>query len=353
AKPLPISRFTGFILGFSPISDIEKELGSTVGGKLFWSTSTGGEGLDRVMQMSLTQQGDIYLMGEAQSGEFPSENVNSGKNFSYYQNKKIADMSSVFLSIFDTSGFRKHSTLIDGSSVDNFGYFTIDTFGNLWVSGQSSSANFPQKIKEGSYNASAPGGASMPYLMQFDNKGNLIWSTFLDKINGNPAFLLVAPTGHIYLSSRSNKTIMPLVAHPHGIKQNRDATYAYTPYFSLFSPQGEILWNTYFPISSIRLTELNEISYAPTFEDKNLYVRLWEGNAKQGGALYFVGNTAAMRSDIFTFPDSLSSMAKSPYFDSLMLGNGDLAGHIVKMSLCDNPKYTISLGPSSSICKEE
>src|SRR6185436_17323065 len=85
--------------------------------------------------------------------------------------------SDLFISKFDNSGNLLWSTYFGGSSIE-YGYgITSDDFGNIFITGYTMSPDFPIN-NAGTYFDNSLGGNQDPFLIKFNNTGNLLWSTY-------------------------------------------------------------------------------------------------------------------------------------------------------------------------------
>lgn len=168
---------------------------SGCGTSLSFSTYFGGTGFDSLYHVARSNAGDIYVAGEtdsfglATSGAF--QTVKSGGRDVY-----LAKMTSL--------GVKNWSTYLGGSSDEAPGGMEVESgTGNPWVSGGTSSGNFPVSTFGNALTTVYNGGASDGFLARFSTSGARLFSGFmggsssdrLEKISipsnvgGSPAFM--------------------------------------------------------------------------------------------------------------------------------------------------------------------
>jgi hypothetical protein len=105
------------------------------GSALIYSTYIGGTGEDFATALALDSSGNVYVTGTTASTDFPTLNpLQLG-------NDGVTD--AFITEINPTSGALKYSTYLGGSSADNGTGIAIDSSGDVWVSGYTFSTNFP------------------------------------------------------------------------------------------------------------------------------------------------------------------------------------------------------------------
>ncbi len=103
---------------------------------LLFSTYLGGSSIDRSWAMAVDASGNIYLTGDTESPNFPvTPNA--------YQST-LAGTDNAFLTKMGTGGsVLVFSTLIGGAETDQATALTLDSGGNVYITGSTQSDNFP------------------------------------------------------------------------------------------------------------------------------------------------------------------------------------------------------------------
>jgi|GEM_PF-554398 gliding motility-associated-like protein len=148
-------------------------------GMLEWSTYYGASGYSTVGICSCANSiysdgSNTYVTGYTSSASFPTLNPGGG---SYFQGT-IAGPQNVFVLQFNTSGVLKWGTTYGGSGVDIGNSIQSDGT-SIWVTGQTTSTNFPlQNPGGGAYYQNTLGRDGNAFILQFDTHGVRKWATY-------------------------------------------------------------------------------------------------------------------------------------------------------------------------------
>ena len=145
----------------------------TSGGSLSWSTYLGGSNVDYGNGVTTDGSGNVYVTGKARSG-FPT--TSGAYQTSYGGGGNFGGSFDAFLSKFTSSGSLSWSTYLGGSNIDGGNGVTTDGSGNVYVTGDTYSNNFP--TTSGAYQTSNAGSGDA-FLSKFSSRGSLSYSTFL------------------------------------------------------------------------------------------------------------------------------------------------------------------------------
>ena len=172
------------------------------GNSLIYSTYIGGSNADGGKRITFDGSGNICIAGGTRSEDFPTtagaydENHNGDKD--------------IFLCKLNTSGNALiYSTLLGGSNGDACCGLSIDGTGNVYISGNTLSANFP--TTSGAFNESYNGGYMDIFVCKLGASGSsLIYSTFIggNSSDGN-AGIIVDGSGNAYTSGTTRSANFP------------------------------------------------------------------------------------------------------------------------------------------------
>jgi hypothetical protein len=141
---------------------------SSTGNSLIYSTYLGGGGVDYGQGIAVDGSGNAYVTGSTWSSDFPTMNP--------YQTDQ--DTTDVFVTKLSSTGASLvYSTYLGGAG-DDYGYgIAIDGSGNAFVTGYTSSTNFPTLNP---FQATFQGGYVDAFVTKLSSSGNaLIYSTYL------------------------------------------------------------------------------------------------------------------------------------------------------------------------------
>lgn len=276
-----------------------------------WATYHGGNRLDRAYAVSHSNNGNITVTGLTQSDNFP---VTPGVLQSIY-----GQANDIFISQYSANGALRWSTYYGGASIDQATAIATDAFNNIYITGYSSSNNFPitigpeqagggdifviklrdDGIREwaqlygGTLNDIANNlvidnnnnviitgatfssnfittngapqrefaGVRDAFALKFDPNGDRLWATFLGGNGDDQAFgIAVDVNSNIYLSGSTESNNFPVS----GGAQQRNSNGGTDVFLTKLSPGGQILASTYFGSSG------NETSFGltVTFDNK-------------------------------------------------------------------------------------
>jgi len=104
------------------------------GSALIYSTYIGGSGIDFGTALALDSSGNAFVTGSTQSTDFPAKNpLQLGKN----------GLSDAFVTEVSPTGALMYSTYLGGSLSDYGTGIAVDDSGNVYVSGYTYSSDFP------------------------------------------------------------------------------------------------------------------------------------------------------------------------------------------------------------------
>jgi hypothetical protein len=169
-------------------------------GPLF-STFLGGIVRDAGDDIYLTASGSVFVVGQTNSIDFPIFNAlqpdhgspNNGDGFV----TKIKDKSLIF------------STFLGGNGGDVIREIDLDSYGDLYVTGQTESSNFP------TINAVQPlhNGYIDAFVTKIDSTGStLLYSTYLGGIDTDAATCLVVDSdGYAYVTGQTDSSDFQII----------------------------------------------------------------------------------------------------------------------------------------------
>ena len=155
------------------------------GNSLLYSTFFGGALDDRGTAIALDPAGNIYIAGNTLSTNLP---VTSGALQPSYKGGNTTDIISdgdIFVAKFSTSGTLMYSTYLGGAGGDSPTAIAVDAAGNAYITGQTTSSDFPTTAGALQTKLGGTGSGPIFYLGDaFVSKINptgtaLVYSTYL------------------------------------------------------------------------------------------------------------------------------------------------------------------------------
>jgi len=219
----------------------------TNAGAILWSTYYGGSGEEWGMSLAADGSGNVFVTGYTQSTNFPTLNPGGG---AYFQGAHAGGRYDVFLLKFTNIGALLWATYFGGSG-DDYGYsLLIDGGGNVFVTGNTTSSNFPVLNPGGGayFQGAHAGGINDAFLLKFTNTGALLWSTYYGG-NGNDRghSLAVDGSDNVFMTGFTRSTNFPTLNPGSGVYfQVGNAGGIYDTFMLKFTNTGALLWATYY-----------------------------------------------------------------------------------------------------------
>jgi gliding motility-associated-like protein len=229
-------------------------------GVLKWATFYGGNGTDR--GLSIYSDGiSTWVTGFTESTTFPTLNPGGG---TYYQGPPLSIASNAFVLQFSPTGVLEWGTYFGGNGED--GGNSINSDGtNVWLTGYTSSTNFPiLNPGGGAYfqgtNPSSRYGSAL--ISQFTTSGILKWSTYYGGSIGSTIFgMPTLADGYsiqndgtsVWVCGGTTSPDFPTYTNGCGFFQDTLGTASSPPqdvFILQFSTSGVREWATYYGIDN-------------------------------------------------------------------------------------------------------
>ena len=212
-------------------------------GNRLWATYYGGSSLDEATSIAIDDFNNIFIVGYTYSSDFPLQN--SGTFFQPINNHTMGPREDGFIIKFDNSGNRLWATYYGGIEMDKISAVAIDSNNNIYLGGQTISNDFPLQTKGGYYQSIMISIWQEAFIVEFDNLGNRIWSTYYGgsdydiiqsvAVDDNDNVFFEGYTNSIYLPTYNNGTFyQPVNAGDDDI------------FILKFDKFGNCIWATYF-----------------------------------------------------------------------------------------------------------
>ncbi|MGB3508964.1 MAG: SBBP repeat-containing protein [Microcoleaceae cyanobacterium] len=323
---------------------------SNDGSNILYSTYLGGQDNDMSNGIAVDNNGDVYITGDTGAllrfpivpltgvGDFPTtENA--------LQNTLVSEFNrDAFVSKISTDGSELiYSTLLGGNDQEVSNDITVDSSGNVYITGDTRSVDFPTA------NAvqNSLGGDKDVFITQLNSDGSdIVFSTYYGAVDGDTGNgIAVDNTGNIYVGGDSGSQIIggDAVVPPVGefptvnalqdnfgggdsdgilIKINSDRSVGYATYFggeNFDSIDGigidvggstYILGNDNFADAFVsKISNDGAIVEYATFVETEGNFRVFGNDiaVDQGGNLYIIGSTNSTVSPEFSQDDTVAA----------------------------------------------
>lgn len=182
--------YDAFIVGVGPI------------GELLYSTYLGGSQADTGTAIAVDTSGNVYACGYTYSTDFPTQNA---------LQSSFAGGSDIFITKFKPgSTALLFSTYLGGSSQDQALAMIVDASGNIYLTGDTQSANFP--VTTSAYQSSLAGTQNIFLTKVAPGASTLVFSTFFGGSGTDEAMsMAMDSSSNIYLTGFTQSGNFPLL----------------------------------------------------------------------------------------------------------------------------------------------
>jgi hypothetical protein len=170
------------------------------GDSLIYSTFIGGNGTDRAWDITVDFAGSAYVTGATDSDNFPVNNA--------YQSQ-ISGESDAFVTKLTPSGNDiSFSTYIGGSLSDDGKSIAVDSSGNCYITGSTTSTNFPTA---NAYQSALKGEADA-YVAKLNSAGSsLLFSTYFGgNLTDTSEGIAIDSNGNSFITGWTYSTDFPV-----------------------------------------------------------------------------------------------------------------------------------------------
>ena len=190
-------------LGNDGASDVFVAEVNPTGNALLYSTYLGGSNADYGTAIALDGSGDVYVSGYTYSANFPTQNA--------YQSALAGGSDAFITELKPGNTALVFSTFLGGSSIDRVFAMALDASGNIYLTGDTQSSNFPVTATAfQSTNHGGPGDAFVTKLAP--GAAALVYSTLLGGSGTDQASAMALDSsGDVYVAGFAQSSDFPLL----------------------------------------------------------------------------------------------------------------------------------------------
>jgi hypothetical protein len=188
---------TGFVPGMLTGAFISKL--NPAGSAIVYSTLISGGSLDQATAVAVDDSGNAYLAGITQYEEFPTLNAFQGSR---------AGQDDGFVAKLNAAGSALvFSTFLGGTADEQLNDIVLDSSGNVYVTGETRSTDFPT---QNPYQGANAGGSHDAFFTKLTGSGAMTYSSYLggsseDRGRG----VAVDDSGNVYLTGKVGSADFP------------------------------------------------------------------------------------------------------------------------------------------------
>ena len=206
---------------------------------LQYSSFLGGSQKNAVNRIALDAAGNAYVAGYTASGDFPAAPTPQANTFG-----PGTPLRGAFVAKIDPTGTNLlYSTYLSGSSDDEATGLAVDNSGNVYLSGNTRSPDFPTRnaLQSACPTHNQAGTCASAFLTKISPTGDsLMFSTYLGGSGGESSRgLTIDSTGSIYIAGVTSSQDFPVTA---GAAQTKcSGSCQQNAFVAKFAPSGETL----------------------------------------------------------------------------------------------------------------
>ncbi len=204
----------------------------TAAGVLSWSTFIGGSGYDEAMAVVVDQTGNITVVGDTYSANFPV--------LKCYDNSRTGS-EDIFVLKLNATGGVQWGTYFGGTGTGlEEGYaITADLSGNYIIAGRSTSDSGTGIPLPNAYNSTRGGGDDV-YVLKMNGAGFPVWGTFLGGNTEDIGFGIVSDNaGNVYVTGSALSPSFTILGGFDNILDGYDG------FVAKYDTTGTLKWSTF------------------------------------------------------------------------------------------------------------
>jgi RHS repeat-associated protein len=246
-----------YLTGFTSSSDFPTTLGviqsSSGGGKdvfvsrldatgtqLLFSTYVGGSQDDVGNGIGVDAGGNIFVDGVTSSPDFPTFNT---------LRNAVSGTHAFVLKLNPTGTGLMFSTVLAGNGSEAAQALAVDPGGNAWVTGSTTSSNFPTTANA---RQTALAGVQNAFICQLNAVGSTFYSSYLGGSGSDEGRgIAVDGSGAVYVIGNTSSPNFPLSSHPLQSSLGGGANSGFVTKFTISTSATSVSYSTYLSASDL------------------------------------------------------------------------------------------------------
>jgi len=222
------------------VSDYNSAQTLTVDPVLVWATYYPG-GSDDVYAMQDDGK-NVWITGVTPYSGFPTLNPGGG---AYFQGTISAGAGNAFILQFNTSGVLQWATFYGGSGYD-YAYSIQSDGTNVWLTGYTTSTNFPVLNPGGGAYFQGTGTGADAFILQFSTSGVLKWATYYGGNGATYGYSIQSDGKNVWMTGTTTSTNLPTFNPGGGAYFQATNAGHYNVCIVQFTTTGVLKWATYY-----------------------------------------------------------------------------------------------------------
>lgn len=206
----------------------------TTSGDVEYSSYFGGNGVDYVQAIDVDAEQNIYISGQTAS----TSGLTTAE--AYWTN--ISGGDDAFVAKLNAEYEVMWCTYFGGTNNENGLGLALDDNNNVWIAGSTQSDNLPTTPNALMPDYTDENGEDDCYLLQLNNDGEMIWSSYFGGNSYDGVGDLVFGHGRLFFAGYSDSNNLPTTANA---LQEEDAQYA-DCVLAIFNTDYELEYCTYY-----------------------------------------------------------------------------------------------------------
>ena len=179
-------------------------------GERLWATYYGGIDYDKGDGICTDDLGNLYITGCTCGSNFPTQILTGAYNQTTFGGGSFQE-GDAFILKFNSIGVRLWATYYGGSNNDGLlNEVCTDNLGNLYVTGRTSSNNFPVQILPEAYNQTTLGGFYDSFILKFNSSCTRLWASYYGGSGGDDGTSICTDnSGNLYVTGYTESINFP------------------------------------------------------------------------------------------------------------------------------------------------